>query len=687
MNNVSKIVLGASALSWVPLMVLAGCGGSDGPGTEPTREDMAGSAGAETGGFAGGVQSESPEAGVGAGAGAGGATADDHGRVDGMAGQAGNGEGGAPSQPASPCAAPCEAANATAECVDSACVITACSDDYVDCNERPRDGCEARETGLPGEPRLLAPALGAHTGSVHAEDSLRPHFRWAAARTGSCDAVFYELEIDDSCEPGNLASCDFPSPEVHETGIDQLEWVPALPLPVSTLAPMGSRYFWRVRACETTQRCSGWSPVRYVDVGRLRDDLNGDGYSDLFALSVDTESHFRTYFVPGGAELPSVPGPVLPSSSDWYADARWVGDVNGDGYSDVLRVFSFEPPTLFLGGPDLLTLRSVTLPSSGAPASWSGAGAGDWNGDGYADLIASEYSPSIPAQGEALGVLHLYLGNSSLKFDAPFEVRAPAGTTAVEFGVAVEGNSDINGDGLPDAFVLDGDEGRIHAVYGSSTGMARINASFTTGGPCHYYTRAALLAAGDLNGDGFGDLAALCRPNALVYLGARAPALLPHWSSVLEPGDVTIAGGRDLGADGYPDLLFGAGNGAGTGLVLLPGSAEFSNVTEVIPFGGSLGDAGERGGYGVTVGDHDGDGRWDIAVQVSNASRVRWFGGSAGIAATPTSCSQPESSFSLAGSWCAAPVRDIAGIIAQVGPDGDSAEYRIGPSFGHVLAR
>jgi hypothetical protein len=85
------------------------------------------------------------------------------------------------------CGKVCDAPHATAECVASECVIAKCGDGYVDCNQRWRDGCEARDTRLPGAPALASPGLGAYTGSVHAESALRPRFRVAAASVaGSC---------------------------------------------------------------------------------------------------------------------------------------------------------------------------------------------------------------------------------------------------------------------------------------------------------------------------------------------------------------------------------------------------------------------------------------------------------------------------------------------------------------------
>ena len=69
---------------------------------------------------------------------------------------------------------------------------------------------------LPAAPTLRRPMRGAYSGSLHAPASmatLRPTFSWAAV-TPTCGAVSYEIQVDDSCTPGQLDACTFPSPEM-----------------------------------------------------------------------------------------------------------------------------------------------------------------------------------------------------------------------------------------------------------------------------------------------------------------------------------------------------------------------------------------------------------------------------------------------------------------------------------------
>jgi hypothetical protein len=181
------------------------------------------------------------------------------------------------------CGNACAPKQAVAACIEGACAIESCEEGFVDCNSQPADGCEVEDAGLPTRPRLLAPAIGAHTGSAFADASLMPTLRWMAAAEGSCGELSYQVQFDDSCIPGDSA-CAFDSPELDESGITELVWRPTTPLPVSTDVPVGTQYFWRVRACEPGDRCSDWSEARYLNVGRLRDDFNADGFSDVFAM-------------------------------------------------------------------------------------------------------------------------------------------------------------------------------------------------------------------------------------------------------------------------------------------------------------------------------------------------------------------------------------------------------------------
>jgi hypothetical protein len=592
------------------------------------------------------------------------------------------------------CNLACAAQQAEVACVDGACAIRQCAAGFVDCNGRAEDGCEQPDVGVPSVPRLVGPMQGEYTGSVHAARSLRPSLRWTApASSGTCGRVTFDVELDDSCERSALGTCAFESAELAEGGITETTWAPAEPLPARAEVPVGTTYAWRVRACELADRCSSWSEARYLHVGRLRDDLNGDGYSDVIALSRDAESTFRTLVVPGGGALAGATIAPFEAPNDAFADVRFVGDVNGDGFGDVVRAQALPLPepapdtpafvaaALLLGGPALADLQLVPLPER--VQFLSVAALGDWDLDGFDDFAMGESTAT--AEASATSGVRIYPGAATLDVTRASAITPPAATTPGAFGNELEGGFDFDADGHPDLAIMDGDDGRIHIVRGGPAASRTVSLSLSAGVPCNYFEGARLVRAGDMNGDGISELAARCANRVLVYAGGRSPALEPLWQLVVgEAGSfygADIAGGFDLGQDGLADLLFHTRVGTTLTLVVLPGSSTLGPASEPVSFGGSFSGAAIEDG--VTVGDHDGDGRPDVIVPVESPfNTLRRFSG-APAAPAGAECSQPSSSFELVGNWCDAASEDVEG--TYLTPAGD--ERGVGDSFGFTLAR
>jgi hypothetical protein len=113
-----------------------------------------------------------------------------------------------------------------------------------------------------------------------------------------------------------------------DTSVSEAEFQPALDLPVSSEAPVGALYAWRVRTCDAAARCSAWSDVAYLHVGRTQQDVNGDGYADVLAGLAVQDIYFGGPGFDAGAEAQITIG--APGSTQ----ARFIGDVNGDGFGD-----------------------------------------------------------------------------------------------------------------------------------------------------------------------------------------------------------------------------------------------------------------------------------------------------------------------------------------------------------------
>ncbi|MEZ4824328.1 MAG: integrin alpha [Ignavibacteria bacterium] len=146
------------------------------------------------------------------------------------------------------------------------------------------------------------------------------------------------------------------------------------------------------------------------------------------------------------------------------------GDVNGDGYGDVIvgaRAYSSNTGRayIYFGGSSMNNVADVTMtgPGAGGDFGISVSSAGDVNGDGYSDVIAgaSEFSGRT-------GRAYIYLGGASMDNIADVIVTGEA--TNNQFGYSVSSAGDVNGDGFSDvivgAFEYSGYTGRAYLYFG-----------------------------------------------------------------------------------------------------------------------------------------------------------------------------------------------------------------------------
>lgn len=257
-----------------------------------------------------------------------------------------------------------------------------------------------------------------------------------------------------------------------------------------------------------------------------------------------------------------------------------IGDVDGDGFDDVavgLPGGSGQPGAVwvFLGsseglgaGPDWVSVGEALGDRFGA----SVGSAGDVNDDGYADLIVG-----APWNGTALhrsGAAYLFLGSADgLGSDPAWVARGTV--VAGEFGTAVRGAGDVDGDGWGDVVVgaphegpTVGDEGSAHLFRGDGLTLRPVPSWSGHGGRGDAEFGRAV-SGGDVNGDGYADL--LVGANsynlfghegaAFLHLGGPSgPELDHHWRYVGQENSlfgwsVDVV---DVNGDGYGDALIGA---------------------------------------------------------------------------------------------------------------------------------
>jgi hypothetical protein len=409
-------------------------------------------------------------------------------------------------------------------------------------------------------------------------------------------------------------------------------------------------------------------------------DVNGDGYSDITAGAPFYNGYGRVYTFYGSAL-------GLPATANWIVDSdlsdsefggavSTAGDVNGDGFSDlIIGACLYDNPEnkegrafLYLGSPSGLSSSPSWMIESnqaGAEFGVSVSTAGDVNGDGFSDVIVGSFYFNGGQVHE--GKAFVYHGSPS-GLSVPVSWTEDGDQSAGQFGISVSTAGDVNGDGYSDVIIGancydngETDEGRAYVYLGSSAGLLTSPSWFAESNQAFSYYGSRVSTAGDVNGDGYSDVMASAikfdngendEGKVYLYYGSSSGlSATPNWTSESNNENAwfgyQLKTAGDVNGDGYSDVIIGAEQfsngetGEGKAFVYYGSASGLSQQPNWTYEGnqalGSL-------GYGVSsAGDVNGDGYSDVLVsayaydngQSDEGIVYLFYGSSTGLSVNP----------------------------------------------------